>query len=101
MKVLIVDMSDGTRWQIPVEVIARSRAAHYAHEFDGDIERSLNEDTWPLFNIDDYEIEDWAKNNMNWSDVQPYAVRIHTDPVESAYERDWPNAPTTFKQVSD
>jgi hypothetical protein len=99
VKVLIVTMSDSTRWAVPVDVIARNRAAHYAHEFDGDVERSLNEDTLPLFAVDDYEIEDWAKNNMNWSDVMGSAWRVESPSKEALYEDDWPNAPTVFQEM--
>lgn len=58
---------NGETWSIPVMDIAMNRAEYYAHEFDGDVQRSLNEDTIPLFE-DDFEIEDWAKNCMNWED---------------------------------
>ena len=69
----IIDAPDGSRWSVPVMVIARDRAKHYAHEFDGDETRSLNEDTMPLFESDSFEVADWAANNMNWSDVKAEA----------------------------
>lgn len=75
MKVIRITMPDGSKYDVPVEIIARNRAKHYADkEFDGDIERSLAEDTMPLFQSDDYEIHDWAANNMNWSDVKDHAT---------------------------
>lgn len=74
-------MPDGSKWGVPVEVIARNRAAYYAHEFDGDVERSLKEDTLPLFESDDYDVEDWASNNMNWSDVAQHAKKIQEAPA--------------------
>lgn len=69
----IVDAPDGSRWSVPVMTIARDRAKHYAAEFEGDVDRSLNEDTLPLFESDHYEVQDWAVNNMNWSDVKAEA----------------------------
>ena len=66
----VVAMPDGSRWAVPLMVIATDRAKHYAHEFDGDLERSLAEDTLPLFDADPYQAHDWAANNMNWSDVK-------------------------------
>jgi len=65
-KYMTVTMPDGSIYGVPVEMIAHNRAKHYAHEFDGDIRASLEEDTLPLFESDDYEIQDWAVNNMNW-----------------------------------
>lgn len=87
-KYLTVKMDDGSVWGVPVEMIARSRATHYAHEFDGDFERSLKEDTLPLFESDDYEIEDWAKNNMNWSDFDGHQVKLEEAPVPD-YQEAW------------
>lgn len=66
----VVAMPDGSRWAVPLMVIATDRAKHYAQEFDGDLERSLAEDTLPLFDADPYQAHDWAANNMNWSDVK-------------------------------
>ena len=75
-KFMTVTLPDGSVWSVPVEMIARNRAEHYAHEFDNDVERSLKEDTIPLFKSDKYEIQDWAVNNMNWSDFDGHQVRI-------------------------
>jgi len=77
---LRVTMPDGSRWDVPIEVIARSRAENYAREFGGDVERSLAEDTLPLFAEHPYEIIDWATGNMNWSDVAAVATRAPDAP---------------------
>lgn len=86
---LVVEMPDGSKWAVPVSIIARSRAAHYAHEFDGDVELSLAEDTRPLLESDDYEIHDWAANNMNWSDVKDSARLISEGDCD--YQDGWVN----------
>ncbi|MDF0506565.1 hypothetical protein POK33_38085 [Burkholderia cenocepacia] len=68
---------DGSKWNIPVEVIARDHAAYYAPiEFDGDVERSLRDGTMPIFADDEFEVREWASNNMNWSDVKAHAVLV-------------------------
>lgn len=89
-KMLAITMPDGSKWAVPVEMIARNRAAHYASEFDGDVERSLAEDTLPLFADDDYEIEDWAANNMNWSDFNGHQVKIK-DAEPPDFQEAWVN----------
>ena len=73
---LEIQMPDGSVWGVPVMEIAKSRAAEYAAEFGGSIDRSLAEDTLPLFAADDFEIRDWAANNMNWSEVKHAAVQV-------------------------
>lgn len=75
-KLLVITMPDDSKWSVPVEIIARNRAAVYADEFDGDIEKSLAEDTVPHFESDDYNVEDWAANNMNWSEVEAHAKLV-------------------------
>lgn len=86
---LVVDMPDGSSWAVPVEIVARNRAANYSDEFDGDVERSLIEDTLPLF-ADSYEVEDWAANNMNWSDVSEFAKPVKPT-AKPDYQAGWLN----------
>jgi hypothetical protein len=92
MKSLRILMPDRSKWDVPLEVIARHRAAYYSNEFDGDVGRSLAEDTWPLFNgaDGDYEAHDWASNNMNWSDVAEHA-REAVKPPPMDTEEGWCN----------
>jgi len=60
-KYMTVKMPDGSVFGVPVEMVARNRAAHYAHEFNGDIERSLKEDTIPLFERIEEAVREYAK----------------------------------------
>lgn len=80
-KFLTVVQDDGSVWGVPVEMIARSRATHYADEFGGDVERSLAEDTIPLFESSEFEIQDWAVNEMNWRDFDGFQVKIAEAPA--------------------
>lgn len=89
-KELHINMPDGSIWAVPVQLIATNRAVYYAKEFGGDISRSLAEDTLPLFRADDFEIEDWAINNMNWSDVQ-HAARCVSAAGDVDYQEGWVN----------
>ena len=75
-KFLKVTMPDGSRWKVPVRIIAENRARYYAEKEYITLEQSLKFDTLPLFEEDEYEIEDWASNNMDWSDVEKYAIRM-------------------------
>lgn len=86
---LRVKMLDGSRWDVPVAVIAEDRANCNKSEFGGDLQRSLDEDTWPCFADDDFEVEDWAENNMNWDDVKAHAVQ--TERPQVYYQDGWVN----------
>jgi hypothetical protein len=70
-----LSMPNGEVWKVPIRIIAMDRARAYSSEYEGSVERSLHEDTLPLFNAQGFEIEDWAKNNMDWSDVETHAIR--------------------------
>lgn len=89
----ITVMPDGTKWAVPVMVIARSRAAylfdHHPDEFNSE-QDALENDTIPLFESDDFEIEDWAQNNIKWADVFPRAVQISGAPPCN-YNEGWVN----------
>lgn len=92
---MTIEMPDGSVWGVPVTMIARSRAEHYANEFNDDVERSLAEDTLPLFAQDEYAIEDWAANNMDWSDFDGHQVKI-TDAPPPDFQEAWMNGKRGF-----
>lgn len=88
-KKLRVTMPDGSKWDVPVRVIAENRAQYYVDigEFVA-LNESLDETT-ELFESDDYEIDDWAANNMNWDDVKDKAVQVQVCSVD--YQEGWCN----------
>lgn len=46
----------------------------------------------PLFRSDAYEVEDWAANNMDWSDVRSHAVQVAPPrPRDGEYQEGWVN----------
>ena len=97
-KEMLVTMPDGAVYAVPVMTIARHRAKYYAQErkeFDCDLQRSLDEDTIPLFTEDTYEIEDWAANNMNWDDVN-HDVRRVSGPELPDFQEGWVNGDKDF-----
>ncbi len=87
----IVTMPDNSRWKVPVKLIAMDRAKCFVNNFGGDIARSLEEDTWLLFEGDQYEIKDWARNNMNWDDVRDCAEKMSERDSDVDYQEGWVN----------
>lgn len=91
-KFLRVTMPDGSKWDVPASEIAGHRASYYTN-------REPNDDTFNReydFVIgNNYELMDWAANNMNWSDVQSVAVRVTESPVKPVdYQEGWVNGPS-------
>lgn len=88
-KMYQVTMEDGSVWEVPVILIACSHAEYYAKVDDLSFEEELKESS-ALFAADEYEIEDWAKNNMDWSDVEASAKCIFK-PDSIDFEAGWIN----------
>lgn len=72
-----IDMPDGFTYAIPVMVIAEHKASKVT-KYNGDLNfyQAMTTEVLPEFESDEYAIKDWAKNNMNWADVEKYAVRL-------------------------
>lgn len=94
-KLLAMTLPDGSAWGVPVMMIAEDRAKHYSSEFGGDVQRSLDEDTLPLFKADAFEIEDWAVNNMNWSDFDGHQVQLKA-PAAPDFQQGWMDSDKTI-----
>lgn len=80
-----VEMTDGSLWDVPVQVIADSRDEFY-REHNEDTIGSIRDGT-----MDSSEIADWAQNDMNWSDVKEFAVKAEAKPKKIDWEEGWTN----------
>ena len=88
-KYLLVTMPDNSIWSIPTRLIAENRNDYYL-KVRGENAADVEAETEKLF-ADDYEVIDWAVNNMDWSDVADEAVlakRAKTDYQEGWLEGD-------------
>ena len=90
-KVLRITMPDSSKWDVPVIIIANDRANYYKDEFNNDLNESLEKDTLPLFRESDYEIVDWAANNMDWDDVKEFAKQVPDSPKPVDFQEGWLN----------
>ena len=85
-KYLRVTMPDGRRWDVLALLIAQHRANAIVErdpetDFDAEVQFALN---------DEYEIQDWAANNMNWKDVELQAQIVNED-ITVDYQEGWVN----------
>lgn len=85
-KYLRVTMFDGSKWDVPAKFIAENRANYYVKEDASKRPMTLEQFAKAVAEevehclSDDYEIKDWAENNMNWEDVKDVAVKAVTPP---------------------
>ena len=87
MKYIKVKMPDGF-WVVPIDVIANNRAKYFA-ERDSD---TTYDEEFNYTMSSQYEISDWAKNNMRWSDVQMYACKLNDKLLtKDQFEDAWMN----------
>lgn len=93
-KFLQITMSNGHVYEVPTSVIADNRATAMAALHPGEFATlsDAKEDTTALFDDDSFQIEDWAKNQMNWSEIVPHAKLIRALPRSSG----WPNVEVTY-----
>lgn len=97
-KYLVVQMPDGSEWEVPVQLIAEDRAVRRAQrdlERDGTPYQETYDEELDYGLSDTDELHDWAKNNMRWSDVQETAVRIKEAPPVD-YDEGWCNGDNYF-----
>ncbi len=92
-----ITMPDGTVWKVPVMVIALNRAEHYASLEDIPLSEQLENDTAPLFLECEFEINDWARCNMDWNDVKRYATLVGDQMTPADYESGWVNGMSRVK----
>jgi len=104
VKYLIVEFSDRKRYAIPIELIAKHRAKYYAKK---DSERGLGRydiiyaEELAYAMDDDYELIDWASNNMNWKDVKDRAALLETKIEPTDYDKEWANAKMEIAELSE
>lgn len=81
-----VEMGDGSKWDVPVQAIADSRDENYADEKE-DTVGGIREHS-----LSGSEIHDWAGNNMNWEDVEAFAVPVPASELKKPnYQEGWCN----------
>jgi len=87
-KKLTIKFHKGVTYAVPTRMIAEDRARYYA-DVDG-----YEEDSQEFFDEvnaaleDEFMIFDWVENNMNWSDLKPYAELIKNED-EIDLEEEW------------
>lgn len=85
MKVLRVTMPDGSVWEVPARIVAEDRAKYYSKKREENYHEVFKETM-----DDDFEIKDWASNNMNWDDVKELAKKVQDLPKVD-YQEGWVN----------
>lgn len=85
-KYLRVTMPNGRKWDVPALLIAQHRAIAIVEtdmetSFDAEVKFALN---------NEYEIQDWAANNMDWKDVE-FRAQIASEDIGVDYQEGWVN----------
>lgn len=88
-KYLKIKCTDGGLFIVPTLVIAENRANYYSkidgyeiesNEWQNEIEYAMN---------DEYELKDWIQENMNWTDLEPFAKEFEEENSELDYQNDF------------
>ncbi|GFN32560.1 hypothetical protein [Paenibacillus xylaniclasticus] len=84
-KYLRVTMPDGSKWEIPMSVIATNKGENHEYEGVDNIEECIH----LAMHESDESLIDWAENDMNWSEVADHAQMVEQGTVD--YEDGWTN----------
>lgn len=93
-RLYIVTMSNGDQYGVPAEVIADNYAKYYERRGEDYKENYDTMIEW--FDADDFEFADWAKNNMDWSDVSDKTVLVKHIQPEPDFEGGWVNGEYSY-----
>lgn len=88
---LYIEFDDVT-FAVPVSVIAKNKADYYVKK----IKNSNWKEEYDFMMNNEYNIVDWASNNMDWEDVAEHAVLI--DVKKHDYKKEWINAKMYIKE---
>jgi hypothetical protein len=86
MKYLRITMPNCQKYDVPAYLIAENRAKYYANKEGQD----KYEEEYNYCLNDDYELKDWAANNMNWEDVKDKAIKVGKK-EDTDYQEGWIN----------
>ncbi len=78
-----IEFTNGEQFTFPAQGIADDRDENYADEKEDTICFIRN------CGLGEYDLWDWAVNNMNWSDVAPYATELQRKPQPVDYQDEW------------
>lgn len=76
---------DGSVWDVPLQIVADSRDEHYG-------EKSYTIGLIRADRLDKYTLTEWAINQMDWDEFEPYAVRVEMPPKKVNYIAAWMSA---------
>jgi hypothetical protein len=95
-------MTNGEVWEIDARPIAENRAKYYSVRDSerpglGSEPNMLPEDIYreeyEYTLSSDYEIMDWAQNNMNWDELLPHAKKVQDAPA-ATFQSLWNDSPS-------
>ncbi|MEM1182178.1 MAG: hypothetical protein AAGM22_27770 [Acidobacteriota bacterium] len=72
---MTIEDETGETWAVPLVLVARSYARAYEEGHGASPDKAL-EATWWIFDDDPTEALQWARGDMNWGDVEEYAVKV-------------------------
>jgi|2_EtaG_2_1085320.scaffolds.fasta_scaffold00119_48 hypothetical protein len=95
MKFLNIKFTNGEVYQIGLRHIAEIRAKYYADKdgFDNEEYLKVWKYEFAIIMENDSEAMNWAKDNMDWKDVERYAKKINNKGGIN-YEEEWRNSKT-------
>lgn len=97
-KVVVLMFEDGEIWQIPLSHIAKHRTDYYQVRAKEKGKTDFNyKEEFDFVMEDDYEGEDWLKNNMGYDDFKDVVKILKAEPTK----KDWCNADSEIIEIEE
>ncbi len=87
-RIYAITTTEGDVWGVPAEVIADNYAKYY-ESCGGEYKKNF-ETMIRLFDANDFEFADWAKNNMDWDNVKDKAFLVRKGEITD-FDESWIN----------
>ena len=82
-----VIMPDDSEWVVPAKIVADNRAKYYASVDD----TTDYQTEFDFAMDDDPTLLDWASGDINWDEVEAFAVKVKEPALEVDYQEGWVN----------
>lgn len=82
-------MNDGNTFFVPFDIILIDKVSYYF--YDKKIETSFEDYFLSYIQKQDTDtLIDWAENNINWSEIEPFS-RLQLPKQQTSYDEEWSN----------
>lgn len=74
---LLITLPNKEKFILPMIVVALNHANHFKNKFGMNLDRSLNDNSLPMFANEPHKAKRWLQDNMIWEDIELHVRKIN------------------------